>query len=222
MSLGHKVDSRVWSRDASTVNAWYSNYENALFIPAGMLTKPFFSPDFPIEQNFGGLGTIMGHEMTHGFDERGAKIDENGEVAKWWGDAAVEQFDRRVDCVKGLYSSFEIDGRAVSGSKTVSENIADFGGLKVAYRAYVSWYKNTYGGDPPMHSKQLFFIAYSQNWCTKQRQSIVEFRLARDVHAPEPFRSNGAVAHNPSFAQVFSCPLGILRPSRSPGFDRTY
>lgn len=213
MGLGQPVDPRAWSRRASLVNAWYSNYANALFIPSGMLTKPFFSPDYPAAQNFGALGTIMGHEMTHGFDERGAKIDENGHEAKWWSDAVVAEFNGRLDCVKGLYSSFEIGGRAVSGNKTVSENIADFGGLNVAYRAYLSWYRDMHGAEPPLQSQRLFFIAFSQNWCTKQRRQVVEYRLARDVHAPEPFRANGGVAHNAFFARVFSCPLGIALDS---------
>jgi len=152
----------------------------------------------------------MAHEMSHGFDARGAKIDENGRKSKWWSDEVVAEFDGRVDCVKDLFGSFQIGGRSVSGSKTVSENIADWGGLKVAYLAYLSWY-DTHGGgggDPPIHAKRLFFVSYAQNWCNKQRPKVTAYRLDRDVHAPEPFRANGAVAHNPAFADVFSCPRG--------------
>jgi len=214
MEVGKPVDMRIWSKPASLVNAWYSNYNNALYIPAGMLTKPFFSPDYPIEQNFGAIGTIMAHEMSHGFDERGAQIDENGHKRKWWSNAVVAEFEGRVDCVKDLYGSFEIAGRSVSGSQTVSENIADWGGLKVAYLGYLAWYRDTHGGgggdppDPPIHAQRLFFVSYAQNWCNKQRPKVTRYRLDRDVHAPEPFRANGAVAHNPAFADVFSCPRG--------------
>ena len=206
MGVRHKADK--WSKRASTVNAWYNIGDNALFVPAGILTRPFFSDTYPLEQNFGAIGSIMAHEMTHGFDTDGAQWDDEMRKRKWWSSSVINEFHRRTKCVKKLYDSFTIDGMNVRGHKTVAENIADFGGLKVSYQAYLSWYNDTVGGEPPLSSKRLFFIAYGQNWCDKERGKSAHARVRLDVHSPEPFRCNGVVSQNDAFADVFACPVG--------------
>jgi len=115
------------------------------------------------------MGMLMAHEMTHGYDTTGSRFDQNRALHEWWTKASRERFERRAHCIRRLYDQFEVGGKNVKGHKTLSENIADFGGLAVAHTAYLSWYNQTVGGEPSLASRRLFFIAYGQNWCSMDR-----------------------------------------------------
>ena len=115
------------------------------------------------------MGMLMAHEITHGFDTKGSMFDQNRQLHEWWTAPSRERFHARAHCIRRLYDQFEVAGKNVKGRHTLAENIADFGGLSVAYSAYLSWYNQTLGGEPPLASKRLFFTAYGQNWCSKER-----------------------------------------------------
>eukprot|EP00802_Teleaulax_amphioxeia_P005779 Tamp_05783.p1 GENE.Tamp_05783~~Tamp_05783.p1 ORF type:complete len:309 (+),score=60.60 Tamp_05783:1846-2772(+) len=208
MDIGQPRDAHAWKFPASTVNAWYDNSNNALYIPAAMMQKPFFSLDFPPAQNFGAIGAVMAHEMTHGYDDTGAYFDEDRAMRLWWSKPSAAAFSARARCIQTLYSGLSIDGERVRGTATMGENIADFGGLKVAYNAFLSWYNDTHGEAPPLVDRQLVFIAYGQNWCDKEHSKMQQYLVSSDEHAPSVFRTNAVVSQNADFAEAFACPAG--------------
>uniref|UniRef100_A0A7S4PCQ8 Uncharacterized protein n=1 Tax=Guillardia theta TaxID=55529 RepID=A0A7S4PCQ8_GUITH len=134
---------RRWSMSVMSVNSYYDNAVNGLFITAGMLQKPFFDAEYDMSRNFGGVGAIMGHELTHGFDNTGRKYDQESRLRDWWDRKTVDEFEARGQCIAKLYSKFEMLGMHVKGNLTLGENIADFGGLKAAYHAWLNWFKGT-------------------------------------------------------------------------------
>ena len=155
MDVGKTPDSNAWKFPASTVNAWYDNGGNALYIPAGMMQQPFFSAASPPAQNFGAIGSVMAHEMTHGFDDTGAWFDSESQMRDWWSRPSALQFSQRAQCIETLYSRLGIAGERVKGRATMGENIADFGGVKMAYKAFLAWHRDTHGKDAPLLERQL-------------------------------------------------------------------
>jgi len=138
-----------------------------------------------VEQNFGSMGMLMAHEITHGFDTKGSRFDQDRQLHEWWTKPSRERFQARAHCIRRLYDQFEVAGENVKGRNTLAENIADFGGLAVAYSAYLSWYNQTLGGEPPLSSKRLFFTAYGQNWCSKARPDHLRHSSITDGLKPE-------------------------------------
>mmetsp|Transcript_36762 Transcript_36762/g.88853 ORF Transcript_36762/g.88853 Transcript_36762/m.88853 type:complete len:744 (+) Transcript_36762:244-2475(+) len=210
--LSRKVDRERWGTTSpAMVDAFYSYDKNGIFVPAGMLQKPFFDTDYRAARNYGGIGTILGHEMTHGFDDQGRKFNPQGRLEGWWTTPDVKAFESRAGCVRDLYSSFKLNGRSVSGELTLGENIADIGGVRLAYKAFAKLMREKEGsGQPSTTDKQLFFVSQAQNWCTKGRKKAENLQLLTDPHAPDRFRVNGPLSQISEFQQAFGCPAGSL------------
>ena len=182
--LYEKVKRREWQYAGSTdVNAYYSQKVNGLFIPAAVLEKPFFSPEYDAARNYGSIGAVLGHEMTHGFDDQGRKFDKTGKRVEWWDEHTVDGFKSKAQCISDQYGGYTIHGdKKVSGDLTLGEDIADAGGLKMAHHA---WQRaaQAEGKTRTVSEEQLFFLSFAQTWCGVERKQAEETQLF-DAHAP--------------------------------------
>lgn len=217
--LEQPVDKSEWFMSPSTVNAYYNPSANEIAFPAGILQPPFYGVQQPMAMNFGAIGMVVGHEITHGFDDSGRSYDATGRLADWWEPEVVEAFEARAQCVDELYSGFEVQpGLFVNGKLTLGENIADLGGLKqswAAWRAYAAEHgqPESYAG---LTADQLFFVAYAQSWCAVTRPENEAMRVKTDPHSPPRFRVNGAVMNHPAFGETFACEVGDpMRPAET-------
>jgi putative endopeptidase len=211
--VGQKVDEQEWYWPASIVNASYNPLQNFMTFPAGILQPPFFHRDFPKAMNFGAMGMVMGHELTHGFDDSGRKFDGDGVKREWWAPAVATKFEAEAQCIDETYSAIEVlPGVKLKGELTLGENIADFGGLKEAYAAYQQWVTEK-GAEPQLieglSNEQLFFVAMAQSWCSVSSPEYDELLAAVDPHSPPKFRVNVPNAHFPGFWAAFSCSEGM-------------
>ena len=220
--IGQPVDRFDWGMSPPTVNAYYDPNLNEIALPAGQLQAPFFGAAFHPAVNFGstGGGTI-GHEMTHGFDDEGSQFDGNGNLVNWWSKATKAKFDAATKCVQDQYSKYEaipkvhLDGKLTSG-----ENIADIGGVKLAYQAYQTW-KTTQA--QPVQSKiedftddQLYFLSYGQSWCEKVTDAQLETMAHSNPHSPPKWRVNGVIVNQPGFGSAFKCAAGTpMNPGKA-------
>eukprot|EP00808_Paulinella_micropora_P014152 g60564.t1 len=210
--LGQPVDKTEWGMNPSTVNAYYSASDNQMVFPAGILRPPFYDAVFPKYFNYGALGTVMGHELTHGFDDAGSKYDAKGNLQSWWSNSSHEGFEARASCMSAQYADYALNGKHVNGKLTLGENIADNGGMKQAYLAYQA-YVDVHGKEKPlpglgMPPQQLFFLGMATVWCGKARPEHIEQALSTDPHSPPVFRVNGVMANSAEFSQAFSCAPG--------------
>jgi endothelin-converting enzyme/putative endopeptidase len=207
-ALSQPNNRSAWQVAPCTTNAFYSPNRNEIVFPAAILQTPLFSVGRPQALNYGTMGVIMGHEITHGFDDDGRKFDGEGKLRDWWTPATGQEFVRRSECIAKQYSGYEVlPGVPLDGQLTLGENIADVGGLKLAYAAYKAtgvseWFSGPYGADAQ------FFLAYAQIWCANYRDEISRSRVRTDVHAPPRFRVNGGVSNIPEFAAAFGCRAG--------------
>jgi len=208
--LARPVQRDRWGTTSPALaDAFYSYDKNVIFVPAGILQQPFFSTTFREARNYGAIGTILGHEISHGFDDQGRKFDPKGRLAQWWTEEDVVEFEERTRCVEALYSAFQYHGKKVNGALTLGENVADIAGVKLAYNAMARVMREKEGGSAPsLTDRQLFFVAQGQNWCTKEREEAEELQLLTDPHAPDRFRVNGPLSQVESFAEAFQCPAG--------------
>ncbi len=198
---------------ASTVNAYEDPQTNTINFPAGILQPPFY--DFKIDPavNYGAIGVVIGHEMTHGFDDQGAKYDPQGNVRQWWTEADKTEFDKRTDCEVKEYSAFSpVEGTSLNGKLTLGENTADNGGLQVAYIA-MEKELDKLGPDArkPIDGytpEQRFYLGYAQVWCENTRDEAARMRAKTDPHSPGRFRTNGGVQNQANFAKAFACKQG--------------
>lgn len=210
------VDPNQWFMNPHDVNAYYNPSGNEIVFPAGILQPPFYSADYPMALNFGAIGMVMGHELTHGFDDDGRKFSPSGELTDWWAEDAVERYEAAAACVEEQYSGFEVaEGLKVNGTLTLGENIADLGGIKQTHLAYMEWAK-THDPEPVLGGltpEQQVFIGFAQGWCAKVRPDYLEMQVRTDSHSPARQRVNGPLMNLPAFGEAFSCEVGSpMRP----------
>jgi predicted metalloendopeptidase len=210
---GKPVDRKEWGMSPQQVNAYYNPLWNEIVFPAGILQPPFFHKDHPSSMNYGGIGGVIGHELTHGFDDQGRKFDPKGRLNEWWAPEVAAKFEERAQCVDDFYSNYEVaEGANVNGKLTLGENIADIGGVKEAYQAYKLW-EGRHDLPPPalvegLANEQLFFVSWGQVWCTVATEEYERLQVTTDSHSPGKFRVMGPLANNPDFSRVFSCEEG--------------
>ncbi|MDB5119224.1 MAG: peptidase [Sphingobacteriales bacterium] len=208
--LGKPVDKTEWQMTPPTVNAYYNPSFNEIVFPAGILQFPFFDFDADDAVNYGAIGAVIGHEMTHGFDDQGRQYDKDGNLNDWWTPADATKFKEKANKVVNQYNNYTVlNGLKVNGSLTQGENIADIGGLAIAYQAF----KNTKQGQSNdkidgYTPEQRFFLSFAQVWRIKTRDENMRLRVTTDPHSPEVFRVNGTVVNLPAFYKAFNVKEG--------------
>lgn len=218
--LGTPVDRMEWSESPTEVNAFYSRNRNQMLLPAGILQPPFYHRHFPRSLNYGGVGVVIGHEITHGFDDSGRLFDQHGNLQKWWQQADIESFQERAKCLVDQYKQYYVEEASmqIDSLQTQTENIADNGGLKQAYKAYSDWLKKNMKENPERMEEslpglkaspsQLFFLNFAQVWCVALRPEAIRNKMKVSMHTLEKFRVIGTLSNSEEFAEAFSCPLG--------------
>ena len=208
--IGKPVDRNEWGMSPPTVNAYYDPSMNEMVFPAGIMQTPFFKPDAPLATNFGGLGMVMGHELTHGFDDQGRQFDGDGNLHEWWSPAVTKAFEERAACVAKQYDGYvAVDELHLNGKLTLGENIADIGGLKMAIHALRA--KNAGKAAPAaggLTDEQQAFVSFAQAWCTNYRPEAARTQAQTNPHSTAQWRVNGPVSDSPDFAAAFSCKPG--------------
>jgi endothelin-converting enzyme/putative endopeptidase len=209
--VGRPLDRSEWLMTPPEVNAYYEPQLNEMAFPAGILQPPFYVPGANDAVSYGAIGSIVGHELTHGFDDEGRKYDARGNQVDWWSPGVSREFERRAACVERQFAGYEaVSGQSVNGKLTLGENIADLGGLRLALAAY----RASRAGKPPeadvagLTPDQQFFLAHGQSWCSAQRPEYARMLAQVDPHAPERWRVNGPLSNLPEFAAAFGCKAG--------------
>jgi putative endopeptidase len=215
--LGKPVDESEWDMTPPTVNAYYNAPKNDINFPAGILQPPFYSNAMDPAVNFGGIGVVIGHEMTHGFDDEGSQYDLHGNVRTWFTPEDRKQFDTKTSCIADEYSGFKVaEGQNLNGRLTLGENTADNGGLRIAFQAL----KETLAKDPNALAgysngtkdgytpEQRFFLAFGQVWCQNQTEQSARVRAKTDPHSSGEWRPNGSVQNFEEFGKAFGCKVG--------------
>jgi putative endopeptidase len=208
--IGKPVDRGEWGMTPPTVNAYYDPQMNDINFPAGVLQPPAFDPKSDAAPNYGDTGGTVGHELTHGFDDEGRQFDAQGNLRDWWTEEDGKEFVKRASCISDQYSSYAIiDDVKINGKLTLGEDVADLGGLLLAYMA---WKADTTGQtlEPidGLTPDQRFFVGYGQSWCGQSRDETKRLRATVDPHSPEKYRTNGVVSNLPQFQEAFHCKAG--------------
>jgi predicted metalloendopeptidase len=209
--VGKPVDRTEWAATPITNNAFYDPTLNELVFPAGILQPPFFDPEADDARNYGNIGATIGHEMTHGFDDGGRQYDAQGNLRNWWTAADEKAFTERAALLVKQFDAFEpIPGMHINGTLTLGENLADLGGLVVAYDALQHARQGQPAAGPPdgFTPEQRFFLSYAETWRFKLREETLRARLLTDEHAPPKYRVLGPLANLPEFAAAFHCKAG--------------
>ena len=225
--IGQPVDRAEWDMTPPTVNAYYDDSLNDINFPAGILQPPFYDRTKDDAVNYGHIGAVIGHELTHGFDDEGRKFNAKGNLDDWWTPEDLKNFTTRADCLADEYSSFTAveekntaDNVHVNGRLTLGENTADNGGLLLAFMAYLQRAKDDHidlsAKRDGFTAPQRFYIAFAQNWCQNTRPEAVRSQVLQDPHSPDRFRVNGVVVNQPGFAPAFGCKQGApMAPVKS-------
>lgn len=207
--IGTIVDHNEWEMTPPTVNAYYDSKDNSINFPAGILQFPFFEKDADEALNFGAIGTIIGHEITHGFDDHGRQYDGNGNLNDWWTTIDDEKFKTKTQCLVDEYESFVIDNNIkLNGILTLGENIADNGGVRIAYMALKKYLSNNTESATKIDDwtpEQKFFLGMARTWCSSERHEARQLQIQTDPHSLAQYRVNGVVSNLPEFANAFSC-----------------
>src|SRR5438128_3733130 len=218
--IGKPVDRTEWGMTPPTVNAYYNPNMNEIVFPAGILQPPFFYANADDAINYGGIGAVIGHEMTHGFDDQGRQFDAAGNLRDWWSPESAAKFKERSQAVVQQYSEYEpIQGAHINGELTLGENIADIGGVKLAYAAlHKALDKNPQAREQKIDGftpEQRFFLGWAQVWHANQREDDLRLRLNTDPHSPTHYRCNGPISNMPEFAKAFNLPdkCPMMRPA---------
>jgi putative endopeptidase len=208
--IGKAVDRMEWGMSPPTLNAYYNPQINEIVFPAGILQPPFFDAAADDAFNYGGIGSVIGHEMTHGFDDQGSQFDATGNLANWWSADDLKAFKERAQCVIDQFNAFEVEkGLNMNGKLVVGESIADLGGLVVAYAAF----QKSQQGKPRVvidgfTPEQRFFLGYARGWATNMRPELARLIANTDPHPLNKFRVNGPLSNMPQFAAAFQCKAG--------------
>jgi putative endopeptidase len=208
--IGKPVDRGEWGMTPPTVNAYYDPQMNDINFPAGVLQPPAFDPKSDAAPNYGDTGGTVGHELTHGFDDEGRQFDAQGNLRDWWTADDGKEFVKRASCISDQYSSYTIiDDIKINGKLTLGEDVADLGGLLLAYMAWKDDTKNQ-KLEPldDLTPDQRFFVGYGQSWCGQSRDETKRLRATVDPHSPEKYRTNGVVSNMPEFQEAFHCKAG--------------
>ena len=215
--IGKPVDRSEWGMTPPTVNAYYNPKLNEIVFPAGILQPPFFNPKADDAINYGGIGAVIGHEMTHGFDDQGRQFDEVGNLRDWWTPESAAKFKERSGAIVKQYSEYEpLPGLHVNGELTQGENIADIGGVKIAYAAL----QKALGGKPQekidgFTPEQRFFLGFAQIWRSVQRDEDLKLMVNTNPHSPARYRVNGPLSDLVEFQKAFNLPdnCPMVRPA---------
>ncbi|XP_028824345.1 phosphate-regulating neutral endopeptidase PHEX [Denticeps clupeoides] len=214
--LRKTVPRTEWFTSPTTVNAFYSSFTNQIRFPAGELQRPFFwGLDFPRSLSYGAIGVIVGHELTHGFDNNGRKYDKDGNLDQWWSNSSIVNFNEKTQCMVDQYSSYHWKeaGLNIRGKRTLAENIADNGGIRESFRAYRRWVeKERRGKEEPqlpgvsLTNNQLFFLSYAHVRCNSYRPEAARDQIQSGAHSPPKYRVIGAMSNYEEFHRAFNCP----------------
>jgi putative endopeptidase len=210
--IGKPLDKKEWGMTPPTVNAYYSAANNDINFPAGILQPPFFDRDADDAVNFGGIGVVIGHELTHGFDDQGSKFDAQGNLTNWWTQADRDEFEKRTGCIADEYSSFvAVDDVHLNGRLTLGENTADNGGLRISLAALrIAMAKDAKAAQEKdgFTAEQRFFLGFAQVWCQNSTPESSRLLAKTDSHSPGQYRVNGTLQNSADFAKAFGCKSG--------------
>jgi predicted metalloendopeptidase len=215
--IGKPVDRTEWGMTPPTVNAYYTPLHNEIVFPAGILQPPFFDAKADDAFNYGSIGSVIGHEMTHGFDDQGAQFDADGNLKSWWTPEDLKNFQERGDCIAKQFDAFEVEpGLHGNGKLEEGESIADLGGLVIAYAAF----QKTLAGKPAspdidgFTTDQRFFLGYAAHWAANFRPEVARLRVKTDPHPLNSFRVDAPLSNMPIFGKAWGCAADskMIRP----------